>query len=1237
MAENYNHKDIEKKWQDKWEADGIYNVPNQITGKENFYQLVEFSYPSGNLHVGHWYAFSVPDIFARYKRMQGFNVLYPMGFDAFGLPAENAAIKLGADPKVWTIEQMEKMRIQLRTMGAMFPWDREVVTCDPEYYRWTQWMFNQFLKNDLVYRAITKVNWCPKDQTILANEQVTDGKCERCGTEVIQRDQPQWMLRITKYADRLIDDLDALAWPENIKDSQKNWIGRSEGSEIDFKINKKYKYVLLHGFQGSPNEGKYLWLKKELEKSGHEVIAPVLPNTNFPKEEEQVAAALEATEYDENTILYGHSLGSVVAMKVLEKLKSPIAGTVLSGAFCGPDVVEDVDFKDTFNWEFDVKKIKDNSGFIKIIQDTHDDAVSKEQMDEIERLLGVNAKKVKAQLPHFDATEEPELLNILEQSIKVFTTRADTLFGVTYVVLAPEHPLIESLKPQVKNNKVVESFKFRPELVELIKRGEKNVTFRMESKNLLIGDTVSLIDWADGNKENQAEFLQAKITKISEFKLIDLPLDYPGHEKDSSVEERLIRYQEYYGKDITNESTVYVYEFAPIYSKILNFGEVEKYIADSKKKSELDRQQSKEKTGVELKGIKAINPANGEEVPVWIADYVLAGYGTGAVMAVPAHDERDFEFAKKYNLPIKKVIEPIVVDTTGDSAVKEGELFTKRSNVAVVLRNPKDDTYLCTNWKDHHMYGLVTGGIDQGEDIVTTAIREIQEETGYKNIRFISDPGFAVQTKFFHRVKKQNRWARYQVLFFELIDEERDAIDEAEAQVHELVWKTKDELNHYFTVAEGEFAVKLIQNPNFIYTEDGILFNSGEFTDLQSTEARKKITEFVGGKIVKTYRLRDWGISRQRYWGCPIPIVYDPEGNAHPVPDEHLPWILPTDVDHTPDGTAPLARSKELFERTEKIFGEGWRPEVETMDTFVDSSWYFYRYLDNKNEKEFSSMDKMDAWMPIDLYMGGAEHTTMHLLYSRFWTKALYDIGFVKDNEAYKVRRNRGLILGPDGEKMSKSRGNVINPDEIVERLGADTVRLYLAFMGPYGNTANYPWDPNGVVGVRRFIERVYKLKEKISDNADDTGTLLHKVIKKITEDIEEFKFNTAISQMMILINDLDKKDSISKDDYKILLKLLAPFAPHIAEELWNEMGESSSIHLTDWPKWDDSKIVDNENLIIIQVNGKVRAEITMPSGISEDEAVSVAKDNEKVKNWISDKDIKRVIYVPGRIINFVI
>lgn len=975
--ETYDHKKIEKKWQDKWQNDGIYKVADKVEGRDNYYTLVEFSYPSGNLHVGHWYAFSVPDIFARYKRMQGFNVLYPMGFDAFGLPAENAAIKQGADPKVWTYEQMDKMREQLRSMGAMFDWDREVVSCDPAYYKWTQWMFTQFLKNDLAYRAVTKVNWCPKDQTILANEQVVDGKCERCGSEVEQRDQEQWMLRITKYADQLVDDLDALNWPSEIKAAQKNWIGRSEGSEIEFPL------------------------------------------------------------------------------------------------------------------------------------------VSSRTSDEARETRSGNQAWIPGQ-----ARKDTQ------GSIRVFTTRADTLFGVTYIVLAPEHELITNLK-----------------------------------------------------------------------------------------------------------------------LRITNYDEIQKYIESTKKKSELDRQQSKEKTGVEIKGVKAINPATGEEIPIWIADYVLAGYGTGAVMAVPAHDERDFEFAKKYNLTIKQVIEPIFIKKNGSDGVKPNLELVERNAVVCVVEHWSEKKFLCLAWKKNDWRGFVVGGIEQGEDLNMAGEREIREETGYQNLEYIKKLDYKVHSQFYHEVKNQNRFAHFDVLYFKLKNDEQQELAEEEKKLHDLVWVEENKVDSFVSTDEDmQFIWRaFIPSP---YTEGGILTNSDTFDGLTSEEARKKITEFVGGKIVKTYRLRDWGISRQRYWGVSIPIVYDPEGKAHTVPDEHLPWLLPTDVDHTPDGTSPLARSKELKERTEKIFGAGWRPEVETMDTFVDSSWYFYRYLDPKNETEFASEKSRDAWMPIDLYMGGAEHTTMHLLYSRFWVKAMRDLGLVKDTEAYTVRRNRGLILGPDGNKMSKSKGNVINPDEIVDRLGADTVRMYLAFMGPYGTTGNYPWDPNGVVGVRRFLERVCKLKVKIDTEKKvcKTDSLVHKTIKGVTEDIAEFKFNTAISKMMILVNAFEKESTLVEHSYKTLLQLLAPFAPHMTEELWSDLSsdsdsgrsEKESVHLSKWPTYDPKMIIDDKAMIAVQVNGKVRAEFEIPTDMDDEEVKKMALANEKIVGWTKGAEPKKVIYIKNKLVSIV-
>lgn len=762
MAKDYDHKAIEKKWQEKWVKAKLYETPDSVPGKNNFYTLVEFPYPSGDLHVGHWYAFAVPDVFARMKRMQGFNVLYPIGFDAFGLPAENAAIKNKVDPAKWTQANIERMRGQLRSMGSMFDWGREAVTCDPGYYRWTQWLFLKFFEKGLAYRGKGLVNWDPVDQTVLANEQVLpDGTAERSGAKVEKKELEQWFFKITEYADRLLADLDQLEWPEPIKEAQRNWIGKKEGAEIDFKI-----------------------------KSG---------------------------------------------------------GT-----------------------------------------------------------------------------------------ITVFTTRPDTLHGATFLALAPEHPLVS--------------------------------TFRFE-----------------------------------------------------------------------------------------NTKEVDAYVKIAKAKSEIERTGDKEKTGVELEGIKAINPATKEEIPVWIADYVLLGYGVGAVMGVPAHDERDQAFAKKFGLPIKEM--------------------------------------------------------------------------------------------------------------------------------------------------ELDVSIK-------------------------------------GDRQVKKYRLRDWLLSRQRYWGAPIPIVYDPEGKPHPIPEEHLPWLLPTDVEYLPKGTSPLGSSKELKARVEKIFGKGWRPEIDTMDTFVDSSWYFLRYLDPKNEKGFSLLEKQKKWMPVSRYSGGAEHTTMHLLYSRFYHKALFDMGLTTEKEPYTVRLNRGLILAEDGRKMSKRWGNVVNPDEQVGNVGADAVRTYLAFIGPYNEVGSFPWSTNGLIGMRRFLERVCGLADKVGtsdvhNQTSDVRILINQTIKKAGDDIESMKFNTSVSALMILSNELGKLDVVPRAAYETLLKLLAPFAPHLTEELWEKLGHTTSIHLEQWPAYDPTKLEGETVTVAVQVGGKTRGTVTVPRGASEKEVLEAIQNDEKLSK-LAIKSPKRVIFVSDRILNLI-
>lgn len=769
----YDHKKIEKKWQVYWDKKKIYQAKTGLKGKK-FYGLIEFPYPSGaGLHVGHIRSNTAMDIIARKRRMEGYNVLYPIGWDAFGLPTENYAIKTGINPEKVTKMNTNVFRKQLKEGGFSFDWSREVDTTDPKYFKWTQWIFLEMFKKGLAYKKKTEINWCTSCKIGLANEEVVAGVCERCGGQVIKKEKEQWMLAITKYADRLDKDLDKVNYLEKIKMGQRNWIGKSEGSEIEFKI-------------------------------------------------------------------------------------------------------------------------KDHN-----------------------------------------------------EKIKIFTTRADTIFGATYVVLAPENELVEKLK-----------------------------------------------------------------------------------------------------------------------SEISNWNEVESYIKEIKNKTDIDRTaDDKEKTGVELKGIKAINPANNEEVSVWIADYVLASYGTGSIMAVPQHDDRDRAFATKFNLPI--VDRPLV-----DS---------------------------------------------------------------------------------------------------------------------------------------------------------------------------KEITDKVGGSIVTKYKLRDWVFSRQRYWGEPIPIISCEKCGYVPVSEKDLPVLLPKVKSYQPtdNGESPLANiSKWVNTTCPKCKGYAKR-ETDTMPNWAGSSWYFLRYVDPKNNKEFASKKALKYWMGkgVDWYNGGMEHTTLHLLYSRFWHKFLYDLKLVPTSEPYMKRTSHGMILAEGGEKMSKSRGNVINPDEIIKLYGADTLRLYEMFIGPFDQAVS--WSTESIIGPRRFLEKVWKISLKIDCKNNKTNNQLekniHKTIRKVEEDIEGMNFNTAVSSMMMIVNEMEKSDLISIKDFKIFLKILAPFAPHITEEIWHNLGENKSIHSSPWPKWDKSKIKEDEVKIAVQVNGKVRSEIVLPKDSNEELVKGLVLNLESIKSWIDGKQIKKFIYVPGRIVNIVV
>ncbi len=961
MAKDYDPKEIEQKWQKEWEDKKLHLIPDTKEGKENAYVLVEFAYPSGNLHLGHWYAFSIPDIYARFLAMQGKNVLYPMGFDAFGLPAENAAIKRQLNPRTWTFDNIDYMRKQLRSMGASFDWSREVITASPEYYKWTQWMFLKFLEKGLAYQSETPVNWCPNDKTVLANEQVVNGVCERCGATVEKRNMLQWNLKITDYAERLINDIEPLDWPKPIKDAQKNWIGKSDGAEIDFELD----------FKKTP-------------------------------------------EANENR--------------------------------------------------------------------------------------GPNGERA---------------------AIKVFTTRPDTIFGATYLVLAPEHLWV--MLATDDNHEVLE------------------------------------------NKE-----------------------------------------------------------------------EVMAYVESVRNKTDIERSAvGKEKTGVELKGVKAINPATKEEIPMWIADYVLPNYGTGAIMAVPVHDERDWEFSQKYQIPTKQVVMQSLLDESNPP--KSGKENTFRNMVLVVLYNPKTDKYLTLKWKKQPWKTFITGGVEGEENREEAARREIEEETGYSNVRMVKSLRMR-EAFFFAAHKDVNRQVHAEHFLFELIDETKAPINQEEQDMYDQEWLSLDELKKTkLQHAEATDLIRIIETGVNIYTGEGILINSAEFDGLKTEEARKKMAEKFG-KLKTTYKLRDWVVSRQRYWGCPIPVIHCKECGTVPVPEKDLPVILPDVEDYLPssEGKSPLAKvSSWVNVSCPKCGGQAER-ETDTLDTFVDSSWYFLRYADPKNDEEFASKQKLTQWMPIDFYSGGAEHTTMHLLYSRFWHKVLFDLGLVNEAEPYTRRMNRGLILGPDGQKMSKSKGNVIDPDKEVERLGSDSVRMYLAFIGPYNEVGAYPWNPDGLVGVRRFLEKVWRLSNKLGgENLE--STLLHQTIKKVGEEIASMKMNTAVSTLMILVNDWEKRENISQAEYETLLKLLAPFAPHMTEELWHELGYATSIHTAEWPKCDESKLVSETATIAVQIDGKVRATFEAPSEIGEKEAIEKAMSLPEVQKWVGDKEVKKAIYVPQKVVNLVI
>lgn len=1131
----YNPQQIEKKWQKFWEDDQTF-VAKDKSDKSKKYVLIEIPYPSGErLHMGHLRPYVAGDVYTRYHRLQGFETMYPMGWDGFGLPAENFALKQGVHPSVSTSKNIANAKNQVNTWGISFDWSREIDTTDPKFYKWTQWIFLQFYKAGLAYQATGLINWCPKDKTGLANEEVIDGRCERCGSLVEKKEMKQWYLKITAYAEKLLDGLKTLnKWPEAVKLQQENWIGKSQGATIEFPLNVNYNYVILHGYKSDATENFYPWLKLELERRGFKVQAPTMPMEDQDHPQKRLDYVLKNVTFDQNTVIIGHSLGSVIAMKVVEQLNHPVAGLITVAGFAEPKFKDkERAFAANYDWQFDWQKIQDNTTFVEILHDLNDHIVPLEQARILTDKLKGNLVEVTAKKSHFGHEQEPEVLKYALADITVFTTRSDTMFGVTYIVLAPEHPLVNQLR-----------------------------------------------------------------------------------------------------------------------DKIDNWQEVNKYIEQARSKPDLERTaEGKDKTGVELKGLKAINPATKEEIPVWAADYVLATYGTGAVMAVPAHDQRDYEFARKYDLPIRHVI----AAETGIKRTNE----ERRDGGCGVIFDPKAQKYAVARYVDG-MYRLYAGGVEDGEDLRQGILREITEESGLHDFQNVEVIGSAFAH--FHNVRKKvNRIAEATCLLVVLNSTDTKPTNQEDHEKFELAWLTPEEildnwsannrehdLDHwieFLNQAVGraiELGYDRTSNPdlykNSAYTGEGVVINSGKFTGLGSEQARSQMATEYGQSTVQ-YKLRDWVFSRQRYWGEPIPIIHCPKCGIVPVPEDQLPVELPQVEKYEPTGTgeSPLAAIDDWVNVTCPQCGGPAKRETNTMPQWAGSSWYYLRYADPHNDKEFAAQDLQKHWLPVDVYFGGMEHTTLHLLYSRFWHLFLYDQGLVPTPEPYTQRVPHGIVLGPDGEKMSKSRGNVVNPDDIVQSYGADTLRMYELFLGPHEATVS--WNDKGIIGVKRFLDRIWTWVHQNKDsakNSDAVARQLNKLIKKITADIEAHRFNTAIAAFMQFHNEI-KDETIDRDSLIIFLQLFYPFAPHISEELYQLLGGQGSLQLTAWPKFDATQMTDETVEVVIQINGKMRDKLRVPAGLNEEELKQQALATAKITTALAGKQPQRVIVIPDRLVNIVL
>lgn len=1113
----YDHQKIEKKWQKIWKERKTYNVKENSKQKKS-YVLDMFPYPSGEgLHVGHPKGYIATDVYSRFKKAQGLTVLHPMGWDAFGLPAENYAIKNKIHPKIAVEKNIKRYKDQLSHIGLSYDWDREVNTTDPAYYKWTQWIFLEMFKSGLAFQSYEPINWCPQCQTGLANEDLDNGRCERCDSVVEKKPMRQWVLRITDYAEKLLDGLNGLNWPSSIIESQRNWIGKSTGAHISFTLQKKFNYVIIHGAKTTP-KGQFIpWLKKELEKQGHTVTVPALPDAFNPHPDVQAHYVLEHTEFNENTIIIAHSLGVTVALKVLEKIKKPIYKTILVDGFVTPEFRRALSKDEKKIFELDYQKIKRNAKEIISLCDSVGNRIPSLETTRLNDLVGGRLIEVRPEKEHFCGTKETSILEHALEKLTVFTTRPDTLYGATYLVIAPEHTLVQKTKDFNVNKK-----------------------------------------------------------------------------------------------------------------------EIEDYLQKTKKKAEIERTaEGKEKSGVELKGVSVIHPATGNTIPIWIADYVLPQYGTGAIMAVPSHDERDYDFAVKYNLPIKEVVIPSVFDITNPP--QKGKEYTKRNIILGIVWDEKNDRYLCLKWKEQPWTTFITGGIEDGEDALLSAQREIAEETGYTDLELIRPLG-RTESFFFATHKNVNRQVLCHSFLFKLKSNSKQKRDAFESSQYDTVWLTREEIEKT-KIQHAEFPIlwNKVKSGKNIYQGEGILVDSGEFSHKKTESARELIAKKFG-RISTQYKLRDWVFSRQRYWGEPIPVIHCDACGVVPVPLKDLPVTLPNVKYYEPTGTgeSPLAHISSFVNTTcPQCKGKAKR-ETNTMPQWAGSCWYYLRYMDPHNSKSFVSLQKEKYWSPVDLYVGGAEHATRHLIYARFWHKFLFDKGYVSTQEPFMRLHHVGLVLAQDGRKMSKRYGNVINPDDIVKTFGADTLRLYEMFMGPFSQ--NISWNEDSIIGPRRFLEKIWRLQDKVSTKKvtyeHNTYKLLQKTIEKVGIAIEEFSFNTAVSSLMILVSEMEKEGAIAKKDYEKLLIIISPFAPHITEELWNILGNKGSVYGQKWPVFE--VITDEQFTVAIQVNGKMRATIETRD-TDEQKIIEDARKNSVIQKWIQGKNIKKIIYVKGRVLNIII